>query len=209
MDPRRSGSIRLRRKAGADPLRVHHRCSCQRRRLAAGRYLHPGDRNFSDFENDDGGWEADGWVRIQNVLPQSFQVSLIKQGDTTVVEDIPLTAENTAEIPLEFGNGVDEITLVVPQLALPGRQPLTASILHLELKVTPKNGHFPFNRASSLESLYGAVQKENHIGVFAAIRRPDILVCRHISVRKLPTIFWTAPGILPGSLDKQPDRRFN
>ena len=68
---------------------------------------------FSDFENDDGGWEADGWVRIQNVLPQSFQVSLIKQGDTTVVEDIPLTAENTAEIPLEFGNGVDEITLVV------------------------------------------------------------------------------------------------
>ena len=68
---------------------------------------------FSDFENDDGGWDADGWVRIQNVLPQSFQVSLIKQGDMTVVEDIPLTAENTAEIPLEFGNGVDEITLVV------------------------------------------------------------------------------------------------
>jgi hypothetical protein len=68
---------------------------------------------FSDFETDDGGWEADGWVRIQNVLPQSFQLSLIKQGDTTVVEEIPLTADNSAEIPLEFGNGIDEITLVV------------------------------------------------------------------------------------------------
>jgi len=68
---------------------------------------------FSDFENDAGGWEADGWVRIQNALPQTFRLSLIKQGDTTVVEEIPVSADNTAEIPLEFGNGVDEVILVV------------------------------------------------------------------------------------------------
>jgi hypothetical protein len=68
---------------------------------------------FSDFENDAGGWEADGWVRIQNALPQTFRLSLIKQGDTTVVEEIPVSADNTAEIRLEFGNGVDEVILVV------------------------------------------------------------------------------------------------
>jgi hypothetical protein len=78
---------------------------------------------FSDFETDDGGWEADGWVRIQNVLPQTFGVSLIKSGDSTTVEEVQLLADNTAEIPLEFGNGVDEITLVVSGTTRFTRQP--------------------------------------------------------------------------------------
>jgi hypothetical protein len=78
---------------------------------------------FSDFETDEGGWEADGWVRLQNVLPQTFRLSLIKQGDSTVVENIPVSADNTAEIPLEFGNGVDSVTLVVSGTTRFTRQP--------------------------------------------------------------------------------------
>ncbi len=68
---------------------------------------------FSDFENDNGGWEADGFVRIQNVLPQIFSLSLIKIGETTTVERINLAPDNSAEIPLNLGAEIDEIVLVV------------------------------------------------------------------------------------------------
>ena len=68
---------------------------------------------FSDFENNNGGWEADGFVRIQNVLPQIFSLSLIKIGETTTVERINLAPDNSTEIPLNLGAEIDEIILVV------------------------------------------------------------------------------------------------
>ena len=39
----------------------------------------------SDLEADDGGWNAEGFVRIQNALPQSFQVAIISYGDEITV----------------------------------------------------------------------------------------------------------------------------
>lgn len=66
----------------------------------------------SDFEADDGGWVAQGFARIQNVLPQTFRLSLILNGDTTTVTDIPLTPNQTAEIPLSLKPG-DEAILIV------------------------------------------------------------------------------------------------
>ena len=68
---------------------------------------------FSDFESDNGGWEADGYARIQNILPQSFQVALILKGNETTVEIIQLTDEQTAEIPVSLGDEYDEAILVV------------------------------------------------------------------------------------------------
>jgi len=68
---------------------------------------------FTDFETDDGGWEADGFVRIQNVLPQTYRLALIKTGDTTTVETIEVSADQSAEIPITIGGDVDSITLVV------------------------------------------------------------------------------------------------
>ena len=68
---------------------------------------------FSDFDNDTGGWEADGFVRIQNVLPQIFSLSLIKIGDSTTVERINLAPDNSADIPLNLGTETGEIVLVV------------------------------------------------------------------------------------------------
>lgn len=41
---------------------------------------------FSDFEEDDGGWKAEGFVRISNLLPQSFSIALIETGGETQVE---------------------------------------------------------------------------------------------------------------------------
>jgi immune inhibitor A len=68
---------------------------------------------FTDFESDDGGWQADGFVRIQNTLPQFFRLSLISIGKNTTVTNIPLSADNIADIPLTIGGDVREVILVV------------------------------------------------------------------------------------------------
>jgi bacillopeptidase F (M6 metalloprotease family) len=68
----------------------------------------------TDFESDDGGWQAAGFARIKNSLPQTFRLALITKGDGTKVQIIPLTADQTADIPLDIGEfGVDEATLIV------------------------------------------------------------------------------------------------
>ncbi len=48
----------------------------------------PAINYFSDFESDNGGWVADGWVRIQNILPQTYKVILLeyKSGEVYITE---------------------------------------------------------------------------------------------------------------------------
>ena len=58
----------------------------------------------SDFEADDGGWAAEGFVRVQNILPQTFGLALINTSDSSVTR-IPLNADQTAEIPLSLKSG--------------------------------------------------------------------------------------------------------
>ncbi len=58
----------------------------------------------SDFEADDGGWGAEGFARIRNVLPQRFQLALILTRDSSVTM-IPLNEDQTAEIPLAMKEG--------------------------------------------------------------------------------------------------------
>jgi hypothetical protein len=68
---------------------------------------------FTDFEFDDGGWDAAGFVRIQNALPQTFRLALIKQGSSTTVEMIEVSDDQTAEIPISIGGDLDSVTLVI------------------------------------------------------------------------------------------------
>ncbi|MBI5962408.1 MAG: immune inhibitor A [Chloroflexi bacterium] len=58
----------------------------------------------SDFETDDGGWAAEGFVRVQNVLPQTFGLALIRTSDSSVTM-IPLNEDQTADIPLSLEPG--------------------------------------------------------------------------------------------------------
>lgn len=58
----------------------------------------------SDFEADDGGWVAEGFVRVQNVLPQTFKLSLVKTGDSSVTK-IPVDPDQTAEISISLKSG--------------------------------------------------------------------------------------------------------
>ena len=64
-------------------------------------------------------------MRIQNALPQTFRLALIKEGRPITVEYLSLDADNKLEIPLQFGNGVNEMVLVVSGTTRYTRQPAT------------------------------------------------------------------------------------
>jgi len=68
---------------------------------------------FEDFEFDAGGWQGEGFVRIQNVLPQTYRVSLISLGGSPIVKQYTISGENLLSIPIEIKNKSDEIILVV------------------------------------------------------------------------------------------------
>ena len=65
-----------------------------------------------DFEAGEGDWEAAGFVRIENTLPQNYRLTLITKGDTTTVTQIPLNPDQTAEIPLSLGSGEEAVLIV-------------------------------------------------------------------------------------------------
>ncbi|HSO10906.1 MAG TPA: hypothetical protein VLT51_00930 [Anaerolineales bacterium] len=66
----------------------------------------------SDFEADDGGWEAKGFARIDNMLPQTYRLSLILKGNATTVTNIELNPDQTAEIPFSLKAGEEAILIV-------------------------------------------------------------------------------------------------
>ena len=66
----------------------------------------------SDFEADDGGWVADGFARVETVLPQTYRLSLIIHGDTTTVTHIPLNMDQTADIPLSLGSSQQAVLVI-------------------------------------------------------------------------------------------------
>lgn len=65
------------------------------------------------FEDGDGGWQAAGFVRIDNVIPQTYRLALVSSGNTTSVQYLTLAQDNAIDIPLQIGGDVDAVTLVV------------------------------------------------------------------------------------------------
>jgi hypothetical protein len=76
----------------------------------------------TDFEKDDSGWQGAGFVRMENILPQTFGLTLITKGQTTTVERIPIGPGITADIPLHIGGDVNEVLLAVSGLTRFTRQ---------------------------------------------------------------------------------------
>jgi immune inhibitor A len=65
------------------------------------------------FETDSAGWQAEGWARIQNILPQTYRLALVSEGNGTQVQYITLQPDMSVDIPFTLGDGLDGITLVV------------------------------------------------------------------------------------------------
>ncbi|HET6846059.1 MAG TPA: choice-of-anchor J domain-containing protein [Anaerolineales bacterium] len=70
--------------------------------------------NYSeDFESGDGGWQSAGFARIENVLPQTFRLALVKFGSGgTTVEYPTVTDDQTASIPVSLKSGERAVLLV-------------------------------------------------------------------------------------------------
>jgi hypothetical protein len=67
----------------------------------------------SDLEADGGGWDAAGFVRVQNLLPQTYSLRLITIGRNPTVTVIPLQADMRASLPIEIGGGTERVVLVI------------------------------------------------------------------------------------------------
>ena len=87
---------------------------------------------FTDFEEGSDGWESAGWVRIKNELPQHYGLALITFGDETIVTNIPLQPDTTAEIPISLNQDTDEAVLVVTGLTRYTRQKVAYRIEIIE-----------------------------------------------------------------------------
>ena len=68
-----------------------------------------------DFETDDNSWEAAGFVRIENTVPQTFRLALITHAKSgTTVQIIPIPTDQSTDISLIIGqNNVQDVVLVV------------------------------------------------------------------------------------------------
>jgi hypothetical protein len=66
----------------------------------------------TDFETDDGGWEAQGFARVNNLMPQTFQVSVIQMGKETTVTTLDISDLRTASLDLVLEDG-DQVIVVV------------------------------------------------------------------------------------------------
>ena len=66
------------------------------------------------FEEDDGGWLGEGFIRVENSLPQSFSLALIHLGPEPQVEYLGFSEGNDLEINLDFDeDGNHPVVLVV------------------------------------------------------------------------------------------------
>jgi immune inhibitor A len=69
----------------------------------------------TDFESSDGGWQAAGFARIENTIPQTFRLALITQASSRItIQNIPVSIDQSADIPLTIGqSGIKDAILVV------------------------------------------------------------------------------------------------
>jgi immune inhibitor A len=71
----------------------------------------------SDFEADDGGWQAAGFMRHANVLPQRWLVQLVLFGPETTVRRLELDQDRMGEWIIPLGGDADRAVIAVSGLA--------------------------------------------------------------------------------------------
>lgn len=60
----------------------------------------------TDFETDIDGWEANGFVRIQNRIPQTYRLTLIQSGKPRSVQYLQVKPDQTFTMPLKLESDV-------------------------------------------------------------------------------------------------------
>ena len=84
---------------------------------------------FTDFEQGQDGWEAAGFVRVANLVPQPYLLTLVRfidgRAEVTYLEADP---RNALSIPLDIGGEVDEVVLIISGANRFSRQPAAYSV---------------------------------------------------------------------------------
>jgi hypothetical protein len=71
------------------------------------------EMNYSaDFENGLDGWDGKGFVRLQNILPQSYRVLVVHRGAQPSVEEMTLDDRNSGSLAVTVGEG-EKVYLIV------------------------------------------------------------------------------------------------
>jgi hypothetical protein len=66
-----------------------------------------------DFESGDGGWQADGFVRLFNQLPQTFRAALVEYGREPKVTYLAFDESGAVRVPVSLGGATDRAVLVI------------------------------------------------------------------------------------------------
>jgi hypothetical protein len=68
---------------------------------------------YDDMEEGSDLWEAQGFVRHDNILPQSYVVQVLSLGSAPKLERLALDASNHGELLFEPGPDAQRVVLVV------------------------------------------------------------------------------------------------
>jgi hypothetical protein len=85
----------------------------------------------SDFEDDDGGWKPEGFIRHANVLPQNWLVQLVLYGPQTTVQRFELNDDQTGTWEIPLGPDARRATIVVSAYA-----PVTTELAEYSYELT-------------------------------------------------------------------------
>jgi hypothetical protein len=80
------------------------------------------------FEHDDGGWASEGFVRIHNLIPQTYQLAIIERGSEIRVRKVTVDSSGSARIPIQIGGDIEEVILIVTGTSWYSRLPASYGI---------------------------------------------------------------------------------
>ncbi len=83
----------------------------------------------TDFETDAGGWQGQGFVRMDNILPQEFVVQVITEGAQTTVQRMTLDQTNHGSLDVNLADGQKAI------LEVSGVTPFTTELSSFQFSV--------------------------------------------------------------------------
>ena len=68
---------------------------------------------FSDGDSDDGGWETQGFLSIDNVVPQKYIVQVVEIGDENTVREMVLDQDNSGVIEVLGLEDLNDVIVIV------------------------------------------------------------------------------------------------
>jgi hypothetical protein len=81
-----------------------------------------------DFEQGSGGWVPEGFVRIHNLLPQTYKLAIIERGSEIRVTEISVDSSGSANTLIQIGGDVEDVILVVTGTSRYSRLPASYRI---------------------------------------------------------------------------------